>query len=215
MIKTLRNPNPVKFVFLHNSSYIEAWNVKFCSWLLFICKRMLYTLRVRVDFLFIFFFIGKLRLCNSGSQFNVSFQEEYMFLSGVYMSQNHMSESFFKFQNFPGRQATGDPPPLPKGIFQSNSLCLLHKHNSIHLPSQFRLYIYLMTALNFFKKFQNYLQNFIVVDMANSMISFFFLYLFQSVHKAFRSFSVFCHGLLAGCHRLKWLLNNMLAQVLW
>lgn len=93
--------------------------------------------------------------------------------------------------------------PLPKGIFQSNSLCLLHKHNSIQLPSQFRLYIYLMTALNF-----------IVVDMANSMISFFFLYLFQSVHKAFRSFSVFCHGLLAGCHRLKWLLNNMLAQVL-
>lgn len=111
MIKTLRNPNPVKFVFLRNSSYIEAWNVKFCSWLLFSCKRMLYTLRVRVDFLFIFFFIGKLRLCNSGSQFNVSFQEEYMFLSGVYMSQNHMSESFFKFQNFPGRQATGDPPP--------------------------------------------------------------------------------------------------------
>ena len=176
MIKTLRNPNPVKFVFLHNSSYIEAWNVKFCGWLLFICKRMLYTLRVRVDFLFIYFFIGKLRLCNSGSQFNVSFQEEYMFLSG---------------------------------------LCLLHKHNSIQLPSQFRLYIYLMTALNFFKKFQNYLQNFMVVDMTNSMISFFFLYLFQSVHKAFRSFSVFCHGLLAGCHRLKWLLNNMLAQVLW
>ena len=144
---------------------------------------MLYTLRVRVDFLFIFFFIGKLRLCNSGSQFNVSFQEEYMFLSGVYMSQNHMSESFFKFQNFPGRQATGDPPPLPKGIFQSNSLCLLHKHNSIQLPSQFRLYIYLMTALNFFKKFQNYLQNFIDVDMANSMISFFFLYLFSQCIK--------------------------------
>ena len=113
MIKALRNPNPVKFVSLHNSSYIEAWNVKFCSWLLFICKRMLYTLRVRVDFLFIFFFIGKLRLCNSGSQFNVSFQEEYMFLSGLYMSQNHISESFFKFQNFPGRQATGPPPPPP------------------------------------------------------------------------------------------------------
>lgn len=122
---------------------------------------------------------------------------------------------FLKFQNFPGRQATGPPPPPPpKGIFQSNSLCLLHKHNSIQLPSQFRLYIYLMTALNFLKKFQNYLQNFMVVDMTNSMISFFFLYLFQSVHKAFRSFSVFCHGLLAGCHRLKWLLNNMLAQVM-
>ena len=139
---------------------------------------MLYTLGFRVDFLFIYFFIGKLRLCNSGSQFNVSFQEEYMFLSGVYMSQNHISESFFKFQNFPGRQATG-PPPLPKGIFQSNSLCLLHKHNSIQLPSQFRLYIYLMTALNFFKKFQNYLQNCMVVDMTNSMISFFF-FIFSS-----------------------------------
>ena len=36
-----------------------------------------------------------------------------MFLSGVYMSQNHISESFFKFQNFPGRQATGPPPPPP------------------------------------------------------------------------------------------------------
>ena len=214
MIKTLRNPNHVKFVFLHNSSYIEEWNVKFCSWLLFICKRMLYTLRVRVDFLFIFFFIGKLRLCNSGSQFNVSFQEEYMFLSGLYMFQNHISESVFKISKFSGKASHRTTPP-PKGIFQSNSLCLLHKHNSIQLPSQFRLYIYLMTALNFFKKFQNYLQNFMVVDMTNSMISFFFLYLFQSVHKAFRSFSVFCHGLLAGCHRLKWLLNNMLAQVIW
>ena len=145
---------------------------------------MLYTLRVRVDFLFIYFFIGKLRLCNSGSQFNVSFQEEYMFLSGLYMSQNHISESFFKFQNFPGRQATGPPPPPPppKGIFQSNSLCLLHKHNSIQLPSQFRLYIYLMTALNFFKKFQNYLQNFMVVDMTNSMISsFFFIFFSQCI----------------------------------
>ena len=119
MIKTLRNPNPVKFVFLHNSSYIEAWNVKFCSWLLFICKRMLYTLRVRVDFLFIYFFIGKLRLCNSGSQFNVSFQEEYMFLSGLYMSQNHISESFFKYQNFPGRQATGPPPPFRRAYFKA------------------------------------------------------------------------------------------------
>ena len=154
MIKTLRNPNPVKFVFLHNSSYIEAWNVKFCGWLLFICKRMLYTLRVRVDFLFIYFFIGKLRLCNSGSQFNVSFQEEYMFLSGLYMSQNHISESVFKISKFSGkashRTTTPPPPPTPKGIFQSNSLCLLHKHNSIQLPSQFRLYIYLMTVLNFF-----------------------------------------------------------------
>ena len=121
---------------------------------------------------------------------------------------------FSNFKIFQEGKPQGTPPPLPKGIFQSNSLCLLHKHNSIHLPSQFRLYIYLMTALNFFKKFQNYLQNFIVVDMANSMVSFFFLYLFQSVHKAFRSFSVFCHGLLAGCHRLKWLLNIMLAQVL-
>lgn len=124
MIKTLRNPNPVKFVFLHNSSYIEAWNVKFCSWLLFICKRMLYTLGFRVDFLFIYFFIGKLRLCNSGSQFNVSFQEEYMFLSGVYMSQNHISESFFKFQNFPGRQATGPPPPSRRAYFKAtHSAC--------------------------------------------------------------------------------------------
>ena len=149
MIKTLRNPNPVKFVFLHNSSYIEAWNVKFCSWLLFICKRMLYTLRVRVDFLLIFFFIGELRLCNSGSQFNVSFQEEYMFLSGLYMSQNHISESFPNFKIF--QEGKPQDPPLPlKGIFQSNLLCLLHKHNSIQLPSQFRLYIYLMTALNFF-----------------------------------------------------------------
>ena len=175
---------------------------------------MLYTLRVRVDFLFMYFFIGKLRLCNSGSQFNVSFQEEYMFLSGLYMSQNHISESVFKISKFSGKASHRTTPPPPKGIFQSNSLCLLHKHNSIQLPSQFRLYIYLMTALNFFKKFQNYLQNFMVVDMINSMISFIFLYLFQSVHKAFRSFSVFCHGLLAGCHRLKWLLNNMLAQVL-
>lgn len=170
--------------------------------------------KVRVDFLFIYFFIGKLRLCNSGSRFNVSFQEEYMFLSGLYMSQNYISESFFQISKFSGKASHRTTTPPPKGIFQSNSLCLLHKHNSIQLPSQFRLYVYLMTALNFFKKFQNYLQNFMVVDMINSMISFIFLYLFQSVHKAFRSFSVFCHGLLAGCHRLKWLLNNMLAQVI-
>ena len=132
----------------------------------------------------------------------------------AYICPRITSQRVFQISKF-SRKASHRTPPLPlKGIFQSNLLCLLHKHNSIQLPSQFRLYIYLMTALNFFKKFQNYLQNFIVVDMANSMISFFFLYLFQSVHKAFRSFSVFCHGLLAGCHRLKWLLNNMLAQVL-
>lgn len=126
MIKTLRNPNPVKFVFLHNSSYIEAWNVKFCSWLLFICKRMLYTLRVRVDFLFIYFFIGKLRLCNSGSQFNVSFQEEYMFLSGLYMSQNHISESVFKISKFSGKAShrTTTPPPPQRAYFKAtHSAC--------------------------------------------------------------------------------------------
>ena len=100
----------------------------------------------------------------------------------AYICPRITSQRVFSNFKFSRKASHRTPPPLPKGIFQSNSLCLLHKHNSIQLPSQFRLYIYLMTALNFLKKFQNYLQNFMVVDMTNSMISsFFFIFFSQCI----------------------------------